>query len=185
MTPLTTPVHPPKPTWLNHIPPRLHDLIPDAMTQGFEVPRKETSHGTGHDRVVVQEHFVDFSDEVLATAARLAIVLSTEQPGCHYLNPMFTVSAQEASFAFSFHAEACCNTWCGRLDRTVRIRGRKSILKVDSKLERMLRHTGVLVTGGVVKDARPLLRFIARVRKGKRTGNVVRHDNGGNQPQGS
>ena len=132
--------------------------VPLPVTRRFHDPT-----GTA---VTVQEHAVDFNDAAACTEIRVRQLLANKEPGCHYLNPRFTVSASGLCGEFCNRVSSCSRAWFRHLDRVVTTRGRKATYRQANKKEKSLGYTGVVVIHGAApQDAGPLLRDFTKIRR--------------------
>ena len=132
--------------------------VPPLETRSYRDP-----HGT---EVTVQEYAVDFSDTAACTEIRVRLLLANSEPGYHYLNPQFTVSAPALCGEFCQRMEDSSRGWFRKLDQVIRASGRKADYKRASKREKALGYTGVIVIDGVESgDASLVLRQYAKNRR--------------------
>jgi len=124
-----------------------------------------TYHDPDGTQVTVREYQVDWSDPATCTEIRMLALQANDEPGNHYLNPQFTVSAPTECDEFNIRVSLASRTWFRTLDRLVRTRGRKTKYKQSNSKEKALGYTGIIVIeGNSPEDAVPLLRKLARSR---------------------
>jgi hypothetical protein len=97
--------------------------------------------------VKVTQHEVDLSDQVTSTGEALLRVLGN--PGCFYMNPRFLVSADLPTPEFFRAARRAQRQWCRTMSQSLGSSLRRRRAKELEPIERMLRHTGVLLINGV------------------------------------
>lgn len=100
--------------------------------------------------VTLRTYDPDVEDDFgIRTLAGVQELILGNVPGCHYLNPRFTVSSDKLCDEFVKRARQCRVEWCMTLKRLFRSGGRRRMARSNKPLIREMRHTGIMVLDGL------------------------------------
>jgi hypothetical protein len=147
-------------TWPHYAPAQ---FILNLVNEGHDIELPPIC--TNGTVIKVNEYQVDFNDPAACTEIRLRHIVKSGEQGWHYLNPQFTVSADNIQEPFCDKMWGCSRRWFQRLDKQFHTRGRKHVYKSATLKEKTLGYSGVLVIDGDTKRGDGILRTLANVRR--------------------
>jgi hypothetical protein len=131
-------------------------IFPQLWSQTF-------TDRTTNDQVLVKKYPVDWNEPADDTAIRALQLIRHRTPGCHYLNPAYTVSADSNCPEFIRRARQYRIRWCTELCKVFGSGGRRRSARRMAREEKpessYLMHNGHIVIDGVEYDSTKLLRL--------------------------